>query len=62
MAAAVPSNGQGSHQQYCPGCAENTMTYAVRAGKGVEVRCTLCGMPLGISPRDTRTVRTLSGL
>ncbi len=38
------------------------MAYAVRAGKGVEVRCTLCGMPLGISPRDTRTVRTLSGL
>ncbi len=36
------------------------MTYAVRAGKGVEVRYTLCGPPLGLRPRDTRTVRTLS--
>jgi CheY-like chemotaxis protein len=34
--------------RYCHACGEEVLTYTVRAAVGVEVRCSYCGLPLGL--------------
>jgi hypothetical protein len=48
--------------KFCPGCGEYVTLYAVRAGQGVELRCTFCGIPLAKQSGASPTTRTLHGM
>lgn len=33
---------------YCTVCGEEAITYTVRTTQGLEIRCSLCGLPLEV--------------
>ena len=46
MATEVALANQSTYD-YCHACGEQVMTYAVRGGEAVELRCSFCGLPVG---------------
>jgi CheY-like chemotaxis protein len=34
--------------RYCPSCGEQVSTYSVPKDRGVEIRCSICGLPLSV--------------
>ncbi len=48
--------------QFCPGCGEEVLFYAVRTPNGFELRCALCWATLGFKPSEHSAERTLHGL
>ena len=41
------ASGKKATFQYCHGCGEEVLTYAVPSGATIEFRCSFCGLPLG---------------